>query len=625
MLPFGKSKPLHPVVNPPKLVTILPHASVKAAALPAGCTAVNIDLKVLVIATDGTEADLPAITQTLDYLGTPYTIYLAAKTPNGLTPDKLSNGCHGFYQGVILTTGDLGYFNGTAWVSALSQQEWTSLWTYQATMGIRLLSWYTYPNANYGYQPPSGAIDTSSHPLAIQLTAQGKTTFSYLNPTATITIQYAYTYQAKALTDGATTALLTDASGNALVAMHTYPDGRQAISLTFDSNPNLLHSIVLSYGLVNWLTKGLFLGERHTYMSAQVDDLFIDDSEWVPATPCGTPVDNTGVTYRITSSDLQTVLNWQASKQATSVGAKLTLTMAFNGYGTTPGAYTPDTLTPFASDNEDQFNWVSHTYDHTNLDSVTYADAVAEITQNVQAASDPLGLTHFSPLNMVTPDVSGLTNANFLKAAYDNGIRYLVTDTSKAGYNNPSPNAGIYNALQPQILMIPRRPNNLFYNVATPSDWVAEYNCIYQSFWGRSLSYQEILDIESQTLVTYMLKGDLDPWMFHQPNLRAYDGQHTLLGDLLDLVMKKYAQYYNLVVTSPTMDVLGQTVANRMRYNSAGVTASIVPGVSITITAQKAARVPVTGLNTVGAESYGGQFISYINVAAGQSVTLPLK
>src|SRR5437660_6307933 len=275
ILSFGKSKPLHPVVNPPKPVAILPRVPIKAA-LPAGCTAVNIDLKVLVIATDGTEADLPAITQTLDYLGTPYTVYLAAKTPNGLTPDKLSNGCHGFYQSVILTTGDLGYFNGTAWVSALSQQEWTNLWTYQATMGVRLLSWYTYPNANYGYQPPSAGVDTSSHALAIQLTTQGKTTFSYLNPTATITIQYAYTYQAKPLADGATTPLLTDASGFALVAMRTYPDGRQAVSLTFDSNPNLLHSIMLSYGLVNWLTKGLFLGERHVYMSAQADDLFSD-------------------------------------------------------------------------------------------------------------------------------------------------------------------------------------------------------------------------------------------------------------------------------------------------------------------------------------------------------------
>jgi hypothetical protein len=34
--------------------------------------------------------------------------------------------------------------------------------------------------------------------------------------------------------------------------------------------------------------------------------------------------------------------------------------------------------------------------------------------------------------------------------------------------------------------------------------------------------------------------------------------------------------------------------------------------------------VPVTGLNTAGAEMYGGQPISYINLTASQSVTLPM-
>jgi hypothetical protein len=305
------------------------------------------------------------------------------------------------------------------------------------------------------------------------------------------------------------------------------------------------------------------------------------------------------------------------------VEANLTLTMAYNGYGTTADAYTPDTLTPLATTNQTQFYWVSHTYDHTNLDNLDYATATTEITLNDQVAAT-LGLTKFSVQNMVTPDVSGLTNANFLQAAYDNAIRYLVSDTSVAGYNNPSPNAGIYNTLQPAILMLPRHPNNLFYNVSTSDEWVAEYNCLYSAFWGRNLAYQDVLDKESQTLVTYLLKGDLDPWMFHQPNLRAYDGTHTLLGDLLDLTLQKYAQHYTLPILSPTMDSLGQIVANRMQYNDAGVTASIIPGVSITIAAQKAASVPVTGLNTAGAEIYGGQPISYINLTAGQSVTLPL-
>jgi hypothetical protein len=633
------SRPLHRPVNPPRSVTFVKKSGAKqqspAASTPkpgalrinlsSSCPTPTIDLKILVIAADGNEADLPAIEQALDYLGTPYSVYIAAQTPNGLTPDKLANGCHGYYQGIILTDGELSYYNGSSYVSALSQQEWTNLWSYQATIGVRMVSWYTYPTTDYGYQALSSVVDTSTTPLPLKLNASGQQIFSYMPGNATVTLQYAYTYLANALTDGTTTPFLTDASGHALGLIHKTSDGRETLSLTFDSNPNLLHSIVLSYGLVNWLTRGLFLGQRHIYMSPQIDDVFIDDSDWQPTTPCGTNVDNTGFTYRISGSDWQNVLAWQNGVRANAVSRNVTLTMAYNGFGTSAGAYSPDTLTPAAKSNQAPFYWVSHTYDHTNLDSVDYATAAAEITQNNQTAA-AMGFTHFNKSNMVTPDISGLTNPNFLQAAFDNGIRYLVTDTSKAGYNNPSPNAGIYNSYQPQILMIPRHPNNLFYNVSTPAAWVAEYNCIYNSFWGRNLSYQEILDLESQTLLTYMLKGELDPWMFHQPNLRAYDGTHSLLGDLLSLTLQKYQQYYNLPIVSPTMDQLGMTMAQRMQYNLAGVTASLnAGGTTITITAQKAARVPVTGLVTLGAsssESYGGQTISYINLAAGQSVTL---
>lgn len=108
------------------LATATPTATATTAAATT-CSAPTIDAKVLVIAADGKEADLPAIQQALDNLGTPYTVYTAASTPNGLTPDKLSSGCHGYYQGVILTDGNLSYNNGTAWVSALSSQEWTNL------------------------------------------------------------------------------------------------------------------------------------------------------------------------------------------------------------------------------------------------------------------------------------------------------------------------------------------------------------------------------------------------------------------------------------------------------------------------------------------------------------------
>jgi hypothetical protein len=113
--------------------------------------------------------------------------------------------------------------------------------------------------------------------------------------------------------------------------------------------------------------------------------------------------------------------------------------------------------------------------------------------------------------------------------------------------------------------------------------------------------------------------------MFHQANLRAYDGGRSLMGDLLDRTLSKYNALYKLPVLSPTEDEVAQKVAQRMAYSDAGVTASVVPGQSITITAQKAAKVPVTGLQTAGAQLYGGQYTSYVNLGAGQSVTLPLQ
>ena len=38
-----------------------------------------------------------------------------------------------------------------------------------------------------------------------------------------------------------------------------------------------------------------------------------------------------------------------------------------------------------------------------------------------------------------------------------------------------------------------------------------------------------------------MLMGDMDPQMFHQSNLHAYDGTHSLLGDLYDATFTTYS------------------------------------------------------------------------------------
>ena len=602
-------------LGPPALPTIpsLPQVVPSNAPSTSGstqlpATSATLDAKLLIISADGTEPVLGAIRQAADYEGIPYTLYVASQTPGGFTPAMLSDGgSHAYYEGIVMTTGTLAYLSGTTWTSAFNSSEWQALWDYEAKYRVRTAIAYAYPTADLGYGPPTG-VDATTTPISAQLTSSGQSAFPYVNAANPITITKAWAYLAQPSGTG-TDVLLRDSAGHALSLVRTYPDGRQVLSMTFDGNFFLIHSLALAYGTMNWVTGGLFVGERHIYMAPQVDDIFIDDSLYA------------GGTYRISGTDWAAVTAWQAQKQLQPQTAGLFLHMAFNGEGTT-GVYLLDTLTPAAELTQSQFPWINHTYSHENLDAATYDLAYQQITQNDQTARS-IGFSNYDLRALVTPDVSGLSNPDAMSAAYDAGVRYLVTDTSRPGMDNPTPQAGIYNAYQPGILMIPRRPTNLYYNVTTPADWTNEYNSIYQGYWGRNLSYSEILDKESDVLLQYMLRGEIDPWMFHQTNLRAYDGVHTLLSDLLDRALQKYSAIFVLPVSSLTHATVGDWTQARMGFKAAGVRATIAPALgTITITANQAAVVPVTGLCAGSSpEQYGGQCISHISLTAGQSAT----
>lgn len=583
----------------------------------------TIDMRLLVIAADGNEPDLAVIRQTLDYLGTPYQVYIATQSPGRLTPDVLSRGDHAFYQGIILTTGNLAYLHGSEWICALSPDELRTLRAFEARFGIRQLTWYTYPTPEYGFETPAAGVDTTSEPIRAGFTPAGRSLFSYVNTAYDLPIQGVYAYLAPPLVDEGVVPLLQDVAGNALALVRTDADGRQNLALTFDSNAFAMHSLILSYGLIYWVTKGLFVGERHIYLSAQVDDMLIGDRERRADLPCDSPGSMSGLTFRMSGADLSTVVSWQESNRVWRVSAELRLTFAFNGCGSLPHNVDADTLLPEVIRLQDHFYWVSHTYDHEAMDDMDYAQAQREIQQNLVTA-EQLGLTRFSPLCLVTPAVSGLNNPAVLQAAHDSGVRYLVSDASRQGQSSPSPNAGIFSSHQPALLAIPRRPTNLYYDVTTPEEWVAEYNCQYASHWGRDLTYEEILDRESQAILLYLVLGDMQPIMFHQANLHTYERGRTLLSDLLDRTLAKYEQLLNVPISCPTMDELGRRMAARMQYNDAGITARFVPGQHVILSAQHPATVPVTGLASQWAECFGEHTVSYIQLEAGQLQTLPL-
>ena len=722
-----------------------------------------IDMRVLLLATTGDpnpdgvhtvpggswDWDLSTLTGALDYIGMPYDTYKSTTKqlcvngswkinysvdPNnstctsgqvtawtsGVVPTVLSDGTsHAYYEGVMQTNGTLSYLDssGAFQSSALTATEWSTLWTYEGQFGIRTVSANTYPTSDFGMT----YVSEDGNPSTASYTAAGAAAFPYVNGSGTLPIANAWTYRASVTAgDTTTTPLLTDQSGNVLAVIHSYPTqgNRQVLALTFDSAQYLTHGQVLGYGLVNWVTNGLFLGERHSYLDPQTDDVFIADSVWQTSTPCGTPPDSpTLPEYRITGPDLTSLLNWQTAKQANPISKALKVEFPFNGEGTTLSyvqslGLSTDTLTPAAKQNQGAFKWVSHTYSHMNMDyqyvtdaqittslvngawtstlttqafnlfnswgqavigtgvpagdtvdtvvnsgtvilaqpvqasagtisvpdaqvGATTALATQQLNQNNQVAQQ-LGLKTYNKADLIQPDISGLTNPYFLQAAVSFGIKYLISDTSRTG--DPATygvNEGLYNPIQPSILEIARYPVNLYFNVSTPQQWLAEDNCLYPAgAYGHVDSYAALLDRESSTLLKYLLIGANRPLMFHQTNLTAYDGVHSLFSDLMDATMAKYSALVNVPIVSPTEDGLGVKQAMRMAYNDAwkngGLSGSFVPGVSITLTAQKAVTVPVTGLKamaspTVTTENYGGQHISYVTLAAGQSVTLPLS
>jgi hypothetical protein len=293
-------------------------------------------------------------------------------------------------------------------------------------------------------------------------------------------------------------------------------------------------------------------------------------------------------------------------------------------------------LTPALQTYKAKFGWISHTWDHEDLNSASTGLTDMELLQNNQMAAT-LGLPGYTIANLVTPGISGLNRATFINRAVQDGVRYVVSDTSVLNTPNngpnPSPNVGIVNSINNLLYEVPRYPNNLFFNVSRPEEWTAEYHCIYRNEPPYSTyTYQQILDYISAEFLVNMLKGDMDPEMFHQPNTRAYDGTHSLLGDLYDLTFSKYLAVFKLPVLSPTLDVLGQSMQKRDQYNRSGVVGSITGGANPTVTltvpansAVASATIPVTGLSSAGAEVYAGKNISHLVVNKGQTVTLPLQ
>jgi hypothetical protein len=618
------------------LLASLPLTQGAAQAAP-----ISVDMRILVVAADGQETDFPAIQTFLGQVGVPYDTLLASQAP--LTASMLSDAAgHGRYQGIVLTTGNLTYYDGATWQSALSTEEWATLRAYQVAFGVRSVTSYTFPEAAYGLSYV-GYQDTLGGNLPVNLTPAGTGVFPYVNAANAVPVTGAWAYFGTIIDPTVTTPLVTatvNGQTYPIASVTKYPAGYENLAFTVANNPFLTHSQLFSYGWINWVTGGRFLGASAPNLNIQIDDLFGYDDIWNPAT-----LTSSGQS-RTTSADINALVRWQNARKADPVTPGLLSEFAFNGENANLFG---DQLTRTVVTNRAQFGFINHTRTHFNLDCGACPNPTGTITttrqqiQNEILANRTIGTLLGLPMQtdtMVQPDISGINtppNPMAQKAAGDAGIRYWIGDPSRPGQGNPTFNTGFATAGDPRVYVVPRHASNLFYSVSTPAQWVSMFNYFYApggilcgvtTCFSGPLTYDQILDHEAGYLLRYLLSGDIDPMMYHTANIKAYDGTRSVMTDVLDRALSKYKALVKTPISSDRMKQVGVAMQDRAGYNASGVTATLTPCTSITVKVAKAAKVPLSGVSYQAANStvrtVGGRTVSTISLQAGQSVTVPL-
>lgn len=385
----------------PVISSLLSSATLGLSLLgaPAAFADDAVQLKVLVVSAGSETEDLGLayIKPTLDEMGVPYDILDARTTmltaatlsPDGCT--AAAKGCVGNYNGIILTSTDLG--------QEFTPSEWEILHQYEEEFQVResiLSGWpgtYWDPNPPWGIYLDYGLTYATggTFPNA-QWTgsAGGHTVFEYINTDNPLPITD-WAFATNPRDDGIgprdgtvpkVEPLLTTENGDVLVSIVRYylPDQpkkavREVMLSTITNAPYLIHSQALAYEFINFATQGVFVGGRHVHMTAHLDDLFIPNELW------NIDIDETdpNLTYRLNRHDIRNAAKVQYAFRADhpTIGNDFKLDFPFNGAGAVldPTAKYED-LIPNLSDDlvaavveyKYQFRFINHTFTHADMD-----------------------------------------------------------------------------------------------------------------------------------------------------------------------------------------------------------------------------------------------------------------
>ena len=382
----------------------------------------------------------------------------------------------------------------------------------------------------------------------------------------------------------------------------------------------------LQHAHIHWITRGLFLGKRKIHLSAQIDDVQLSTGLYLPA----------GTEFKSRIGDVEAHITWQNDINGRlPAGSDFWLEMAHNGNGDIIAAvdepesddlcipdyavdypYPPDTplefvkppgtgedkwpsefeeygwtpecaeLDDFAAwwlnkDNLNAFAHLSHTFTHLELNNATYHDASREIHFNQAwlAQMEIDQATRWSPKGLVPPAITGLHNADAIKAWMDNGLEFVVGDNTRPPLKSPNSKfhpliSNVENNGHAGLVIIPRYATTIYYNCDTAQ-------CTTQEWIDTSGGAGDFTDLLNDARVTntrYLLGLQADPYMFHQANLRQTDmdtitigtetGKMSLVMSWVETVTQEMYRLTDWPITSLKHDDIGKYFVDRMTLDN---------------------------------------------------------
>ncbi|KAI9650099.1 hypothetical protein NHQ30_000112 [Ciborinia camelliae] len=585
---------------------------------------------VLVIARDSISAY--SAWSGLNDRGIPYQTLIVPSTGTAL-PVLNSSETQGNY-GLIVVMSEVSYSYTAGYQSALSADQWQTLYNYQAAFRVRMVRLDSYPSAAFGTQALGSCCNNGVEQLihisdnsaflsaGLKTGATMSTKGIYHYPTQIINATIAKEFlQLGSSSDGQFTTASTAGVINNI-------NGReQMVFYVPFSTDWAVTSVWLQHAWIDWGTRGLYTGYRRALLLTQIDDMFLESDIYSPS----------GTTYRIGADDLAQHITFMSTiNSKLNPGSNWWIEVGHNGNGnieksdgniclpgaieygnqidtplefvkppgtgtdiwpTTAGLYSNYSSTCLYNDpllkwwttpsNLNAFSHVSHTFTHEDQNNATYADVYREITWN-QAWLASTGIANaakFSPKGLIPPAITGLHNGDALKAWSDSGIKNAVGDNTRpALLNKDNEHWPLFTTSADNnfvgIQITPRYATNIYYNCDLPACTVLEW--INTSAGSGDIN--TLLEIEKQTNTRHLFGLHHDAYMFHQANLR-YTGAatYTINGvtEKLSLFMawmrtvtEEFVRLVDWPILTYKHDDLATLFVNRMTRDACGASLS---------------------------------------------------